>query len=51
MNILSVEFQFDTFLKNHSFINTTVKTSNQTFLLYAKPVPIIFTADIFGTSE
>jgi len=28
MSILSVEFKFDTFLKNHRFINTTVKTSN-----------------------
>ena len=51
MSILSVEFKFDKFLKNHCFINTTVKISNQTYLLHAKPVPIIFTADIFGTSE
>jgi hypothetical protein len=41
-SILSVEFKFDTFLKNHCFINTTVKTSNQSFLLYAKPVPYNF---------
>jgi len=47
---MSIEFKFDKFLKKPLFHQQSCENF-KTFILYSKPVPIIFNADIFGISE